>query len=222
MPSNYILRLENVSKAYGMPQHRVFESVNLAFQEGEFVAAQGPIGSGKTTLLNIISGFQKPNTGRVLVKGTDIVRIDDQELLSIRNRTFGIVPQTQNLIPELTIAQNIELPLILQRVLKAEREKRVQEVLNRIGIGKVRDRIVGTLSVGEREVVTIARSMVTDPPIILMDEPTEALDPMMTDIVVSFLKSDHLLRKKTMLVATHDERIVRLAGRIVHVKKRIP
>jgi putative ABC transport system ATP-binding protein len=205
-----------------MPQHRVFESVNLAFQEGEFVAAQGPIGSGKTTLLNIISGFQKPNTGRVLVKGTDIVRIDDQELLSIRNRTFGIVPQTQNLIPELTIAQNIELPLILQRVLKAEREKRVQGVLDRIGIGKVRDRIVGTLSVGEREIVTIARSMVTDPPIILMDEPTEALDPLMTDIVISFLKSDHLLRKKTMLVATHDERIVRLAGRIIHVKKRIP
>lgn len=222
MPPNYVLRLENVSKSYGTPQHRVFESVNLAFQEGEFVAAQGPIGSGKTTLLNIISGFQKPNTGRVLVKETDIAHINGQELLNIRAKTFGIVPQTQNLIPELTIAQNIELPLILQKVPKAEREKRVREVLDRIGIGRVQDRIVGTLSVGEREIVTIARSMVTDPPIILMDEPTEALDPLMTDIVISFLKSDHLLKKKTMFVATHDERIARLAGRILHVKKRIP
>lgn len=221
MPANYIVKLENVSKSYGVQQW-VFESVNLALQDGELVAAQGPIGSGKTTLLNIIAGFQKPNAGRVLVRGTDITYMNGQELIDLRAKTFGIVSQTQNLIPELTIAQNIELPLILQKIPKAERERKVQEVLARIGISKMAQRIVGTLSVGEREIVAIARSMVSDAPIIIMDEPTEALDPMMTDIIVSFIKGDYILRKKTILIATHDKRIAHLASRIVHVRKRIP
>jgi len=215
MAVNYAVRLEGVSKSYGeVSAHRIFESVNIGFRDGEFVALKGPIGSGKTTLLNMVAGFLKPNTGRV--------RMPEKELAVFRAKTFGIVPQTQNLVPELTIAQNIELPLIFQNIPKGDRARRVQEVLQRIGIPKMGNRIVGTLSVGEREIIAIARSIALDPPIMLLDEPTEALDPVMTDMVVAFVKSDHALKKKTIIIATHDDRVVKIAHTIVQVKKRIP
>jgi len=223
MAVNYAVRLESVSKSYGDgPPNRIFESVNISFRDGEFVALKGPIGSGKTTLLNMIAGFLKPDTGKVVVKGLDVVRMPEKELAVFRAKTFGIVPQTQNLVPELTIAQNIELPLIFQNVPKDARAKRVQEILQRVGIHKMGDRVVGTLSVGEREIITIARSTALDPPILLLDEPTEALDPVMTDMVVALIKSDHILNKKTVIIATHDERVVRIAHNIIQVKKRMP
>jgi ABC-type lipoprotein export system ATPase subunit len=223
MAVNYAVKLESVSKSYGeVSPHRIFESVNIGFRDGEFVALKGPIGSGKTTLLNMIAGFLKPNTGRVIAKGVDVVRMPEKELAVFRAKTFGIVPQTQNLVPELTIAQNIELPLIFQNIPKWDRVKRVQDVLQGVGIPKMGGRIVGTLSVGEREIIAIARSTVLDPPILLLDEPTEALDPVMTDMVVAFIKSEHTLKKKTVIIATHDDRVVKIAHTIVQVKKRIP
>ena len=223
MAVNYVVKLESASKSYGdVSPHRIFESVNISFRDGEFAALKGPIGSGKTTLLNMIAGFLKPNFGRVVIKGVDIVRMPEKELAAFRAKTFGIVPQTQNLILELSIAQNIELPMIFQNIPKAERERRVQEILQRVGIPKMADRIVGTLSVGEREVIAIARSTALDPPILLLDEPTEALDPAMTDMVIAFIKSDHVLKKKTVIIATHDERVTKIAHTIIQVKKRMP
>jgi len=220
---NYAVKLEGVSKSYGdVSPQRIFESVNISFRDGEFAALKGPIGSGKTTLLNMIAGFLKPNLGRVVVKGIDIVRMPEKELAIFRAKTFGIVPQTQNLVLELSIAQNIELPMIFQNIPKVERTKRVQDILERVGISKMADRIVGTLSVGEREVIAIARSTALDPPIFLLDEPTEALDPAMTDLVVAFIKSDHVLKKKTVIIATHDERVTKIAHTIIQVKKRMP
>ena len=223
MGGKLAISLDNVSKSYnGSFNHDIFEKVNLKIELGEFVVAHGPIGSGKTTLLNLISGLTKPSKGRIQINGIDIGAMDNNSLAEMRASTFGIVHQTQNLIPELTIVENIELPLVFLGIGREERRKRATESLRKIGIAKMAERLVGNLSVGEKEIVAIARSMVGNPAIVLMDEPTEALDPIMAEMVLSLVRGDSLLRKKTIIITTHDRRIASIAGRVIHIKRKIP
>jgi putative ABC transport system ATP-binding protein len=217
------ISLENVSKSYnGSSDRGVFDKVNLRVEPGELVVAHGAIGSGKTTLINLISGLTKPTAGRIRINGLDLGDMDNNGLAEMRASTFGIVHQAQNLMPELTIAENIELPLVFLRVSKIQRRKMAAEILRKIGISKMAERLVGTLSVGEKEIVAIARSMIGNPGIVLMDEPTEALDPIMAEMVLSLIRGDSLLKKKTIIITTHDRRIASIAGRVIHIKKKIP
>ncbi|MFB3043679.1 MAG: ABC transporter ATP-binding protein [Nitrososphaerales archaeon] len=222
MGSKLVISLENVSKSYNGSSDNVFEKVNLKIESGELLVAHGPIGSGKTTLLNLISGLTKPTKGQIQINGLDLGAMGNNRLAEMRARTFGIVHQTQNLIPELTIVENIELPLVFLGIGKEERRKRATEILRKIGITKMAERLVGNLSVGEREIVAIARSMIANPAIVLMDEPTEALDPIMAEMVLSLIRGDSLLRKKTIIITTHDRRIASIAGRVIHIKRKIP
>ena len=222
MGSKLVISLENVSKSYNGSSGNVFEKVNLKIESGELLVAHGPIGSGKTTLLNLISGLTKPTKGQIQINGLDLGAMGNNRLAEMRASTFGIVHQTQNLIPELTIVENIELPLVFLGIGKEERRKRATEILRKIGITKMAERLVGNLSVGEREIVAIARSMIGNPAIVLMDEPTEALDPIMAEMVLSLIRGDSLLRKKTIVITTHDRRIASIAGRVIHIKRKIP
>lgn len=215
--------MEDVGKRYnGSSNYGVFDKIDLKIKPGELIVAQGPIGSGKTTLLNLISGLTKPSRGRIFINDMDITNLNSDDLAVMRARTFGIVNQTLNLIPEMSIAQNLELPLVFLGLRKDERQKRVLEVLQRIGIIQMADRFASSLSVGEMEIVSIARSMVTDPPIVLMDEPTENLDSIMAEMVLSLIRGDAFLKKKTILVTTHNRKIASIASRVIHVKKTIP
>ena len=143
-------------------------------------------------------------------------------LALLRANIFGIVPQIHNLIPELTISQNLELPLIIKGIEKEKRIVIVRQSLEKLGIINMSERLAGTLSVGESTVISIMRSMVTDPSILLMDEPTEGLDPIIADMILSLIRGYSLLNNKTILITTHDNRILSIADRIIQVQQQIP
>jgi len=218
-----LIKLYDVKKKYnGSSNHKVFSKIDLEINSGELIAVKGTIGSGKTTLLNLISGLIKPDSGRIYVDVYDITSMKQNSLALLRANIFGIVPQIHNLIPELTISQNLELPLIIKGIEKENRIVIVRDALEKLGIMNMSERLAGTLSVGESTVISIMRSMVTDPPILLMDEPTEGLDPILAETILSLIRGYSLLNNKTILITTHDERILSIADRIIQVQQQIP
>ncbi len=221
--SRFAVEIKHVRKAYGpSEENQVFSDLQFQLMHGTFVAAVGPIGSGKTTLVNMFAGIEKPTSGAIVVEGEEITRLDGDALASFRSKTIGLVPQIQSLIPELTISENVELPLHFLGVSREKRADRVEAVLDRVGISNDSERVVGTLSVGERQIVSVARALVNDPPILLLDEPTEALDPLMSEVILGLLRGDNLIAGKTIFVTTHDRRVVDLAKRTLRVRKKIP
>ncbi len=217
------LEIEHVKKVFaGPPTREVFVDANLQIEQGEFIAALGPVGSGKTTLISLIAGLDRPTSGSVYVQGIETTRLSRDAMAHIRARNLAIVPQVQNLLDELTIYENVELPLIFLKLNGESRASRVAEVLDRMGISSESDREVEDLSVGERQMVAIARALAPDPPILLMDEPTESLDPLISEVILELLRGDNLTKGKTLFVATHDKKIINLASRTIRVKKRIP
>ncbi|MEM2211019.1 MAG: ABC transporter ATP-binding protein [Nitrososphaerales archaeon] len=217
------IQMKHVQKIYNSSnQHVVFQNLNLEIKSGEFVAAIGPIGCGKTTLINLIAGFERPNSGNIFLNGLDITKLNDTQLADLRATKIGVVHQVQKLFPELTVLQNVEMPLLLRGIKNEERKTKAMDILNRLGISGQKDKKVSTLSVGERQMVCIARALVFNPPLILMDEPTEMLDPVIRELVLSFIRGDNLIRGKTILIATHDRKIMEMADRIIRVKKSIP
>ena len=218
-----LIKFYDVKKKYnGSSNQKVFSKIDLEIHSGELIAIKGTNGSGKTTLLNLISGLIKPDSGRIYVDIYDITSMKQNSLASLRANIFGIVPQIHNLIPELTIAQNLELPLIIKGIKKEKRITIVMESLEKIGIINMSERLVGSLSVGESTIVSIMRSIITDPPILLMDEPTEGLDPVMAEMILSLIRGYSLLNNKTILITTHDNRILSIADRIIQVQQQIP
>ncbi|MFL2933189.1 MAG: ABC transporter ATP-binding protein [Nitrososphaerales archaeon] len=211
-----IIKLLDVSMNYD--NNVIFSNINLEIEPGEIVAAKGTIGSGKTTLLNLICGIIRPTSGRIYIDKYDITKLSSDKLSALRANIFGIVPQKTNLIPELSIKQNLELPLMLNGIDKDKRNSIVNETLDKLGLISLSDRLAGTLSVGESEIVSIARSMVSDPPILLMDEPTEGLDPIISEMILSLLRGDSIMNQKTIFITTHDERILNIANRVINVK----
>ena len=214
-----IIKLLDVTMSY--ENNTIFSNVNLEIQSGEIIAAKGTIGSGKTTLLNLICGIMKPDSGRIYIDKYDITKLPSDKLSTLRAKIFGIVPQKTNLVPELSISQNLELPLMFSGIDKNKRQSIVNQTLDKLGLISLRDRLAGTLSVGESEIVSIARSMVNDPPILLMDEPTEGLDPIISEMILSLIRGDSIMNQKTVFITTHDERILNIANRVIQVHENM-
>ncbi|RLI30447.1 ABC transporter ATP-binding protein [Candidatus Bathyarchaeota archaeon] len=214
--------MEHVKKTYN-GQHgqiKVFEDVNLKVKIGECIVITGPTGCGKTTLLNLIAGFDYPDSGSIRVNGVDIVKLDADTIAAFRAKNMGIVFQSNTLIPELTVYENLELPLVLLGVKKEDRKKRISEIVEKAFIKGYVERKVSTLSAGEKQIIAIARALVSDPPIILMDEPLETLDPLTSDAILAFLKGE-ILERKTVIITTHKKRIAEIAGKIVPLRKKL-
>ncbi len=216
----FSVEVKHVSKSYG--DKEIYADLHFQLLRGTFVALAGPIGSGKTTLINMFAGIERPTSGSITVMGRDLSTMDDDQLAAFRARTIGLVPQSQTLIPELTTYENVELPLNFLKVDRDTRRKKAEAAMEKIGVREDANKTVGTMSVGEKQMVSFARALVNDPPILLLDEPTEALDPLMAEVVLGILRGDNMTDGRTIFVTTHDKRITDLARRTLRVGKKIP
>jgi putative ABC transport system ATP-binding protein len=221
MSDDFALRVEHVKKTYNsyVQKINIFTDITFQLKKGEFVAVVGPTGCGKTTLINLIAGLDRPESGNIFIDGTNISKLSDDKVSELRGRKIGIVFQVHNLLSEMNVYENVELPLGILGLNREERKNRVKDALELANISGYAPRKVKNLSVGERQMVALARAMVTYPDIILMDEPTEYLDPFTTDMVLSFIKSSNILRGKTVLVTTHRGKVTRAAERVISLKK---
>jgi putative ABC transport system ATP-binding protein len=217
------VELKHVKKYYGAnAETEIYADLHFQLLKGTFVALVGPIGSGKTTMVNMLAGLERPTSGTISVIGHDITRMDEDSLAAFRAGTIGLVPQVQTLIPDLTVYENVELPLHFAKVKGESHRGKVEKVLERVGIRGEAEKSVANLSVGEKQMVSFARALVNDPPILLMDEPTEALDPLMSEVVLGLLRGDNMTEGRTIFVTTHDKRVTDLARRTLRVNKKIP
>src|SRR6516165_5511534 len=194
---------------------------SLEIRQGEFLCLMGPSGSGKSTLLNLIAGIDHASTGRVVVGGTDISGLRERELAAWRNHTVGFIFQTFNLIPVLTAFENVELPLLLTKLTKAERKQHVETALALVGLAERMTHYPRQLSGGQEQRVAIARAIVTDPELILADEPTGDLDAQSADEVLAILERLNKEFKKTIVMVTHDPRAAHHATVIRHLDKGV-
>lgn len=186
-----ILRVENLCKEYGKGQTKVkaLDNVSFSVEKGEFVAIVGASGSGKSTLLHLLGGVDRPNSGKVFIEGKDIYKLNDDELAIFRRRQVGLIYQFYNLIPILNVEENITLPLSLDG--RKVDEKRLEELINLLGLSGRRTHLPNELSGGQQQKTSIGRAMITNPAIILADEPTGNLDSKSSDEVVTLLKKSN-------------------------------
>ena len=218
-----LVEIRDLAKAYrrGSETIRVFEGVNLEIREGEFLALMGPSGSGKSTLLNIIAGLDSPTAGSVLVDGQDITRMNGKQLAAWRSTHIGFIFQFYNLLPVLTAAQNVELPLLLTRLSKKDRREHVMHALEIVGLSDRSEHYPGQLSGGQQQRVGIARAVVSDPTIILGDEPTGDLDAASGREILDLLERLSKEFGKTILMVTHDAHAAERAQDIMHMDKGV-
>jgi putative ABC transport system ATP-binding protein len=218
-----IIKINNVSKSYWRDNFEinVLENINLSVEDGEFIALMGPSGSGKTTLLNLIAGIDKPNDGKIFVDGTEITGMGESALAKWRSSNVGFVFQFYNLIPVLTAFENVELPLLLTKLSKAERRKHVETALSIVGLADRMDHYPKQLSGGQEQRVAIARAIVTDPLILVADEPTGDLDKNSADEILNLMKRLNEEFKKTIIMVTHDPRAAESAKVERHLDKGV-
>jgi putative ABC transport system ATP-binding protein len=218
-----IVEVAHVSKSYtrGSTRVPVLEDITLSIEEGEFLALMGPSGSGKSTLLNLLAGIDKVDSGNVVIGGVDITRLSENELASWRALNVGFIFQFYNLIPVLTAFQNVELPLLLTSLSRRERRRHVQLALDIVKLTARVDHYPAQLSGGEQQRVAIARAVVTDPTILVADEPTGDLDRVSAEDVLGLM--DRLNREsgKTIIMVTHDPRAASKAHTTRHLEKGI-
>ena len=213
-----IVRTENLCKTYqmGPSELTVLRDVNIEIQQGEYIAIMGPSGSGKSTLLNLLGCLDRPTTGRYLLGGQDISLVDDDELSAIRGAKIGFIFQSYNLIHQLNIIENIEVPMIYQNFSESASEARARELAELVGLGdRLRHRTT-ELSGGQQQRVAIARALANDPLIILGDEPTGNLDSKSGKEILDLLDSLHQ-QGKTLIIVTHDDDVSLRAQRVFHV-----
>lgn len=213
-----ILHMNNISKSYylGENELEVLHQVNLTVHTGEFLSILGPSGSGKSTMMNIIGCLDVPTSGKYLLSGKDIDDLDEMELAAVRNKEIGFVFQSFQLLPRLSALKNVELPLIYSGVPVAERKKRAKEILERVGLADKLSNLPNQLSGGQQQRVAIARALVTEPTILLADEPTGALDQK-TGAQVMALFEELNRDGRTIIMITHDSKIANHAKRIVTI-----
>ncbi|AWM18433.1 ABC transporter ATP-binding protein [Bacillus inaquosorum] len=214
-----MLTLNNISKSYklGKEEVPILKHINLTVQAGEFLAIMGPSGSGKSTLMNIIGCLDRPTSGTYTLDQIDILKGKDGALADIRNESIGFVFQTFHLLPRLTALQNVELPMIYNKVKKKERRQRAYEALEKVGL---KDRVSykpPKLSGGQKQRVAIARALVNQPRFILADEPTGALDTKSSEQILSLFSELHQ-EGKTIIMITHDPDVARKADRTVFIR----
>lgn len=216
-----LIELTNVSKSYKKGDQSItpLKDLNLSVEEGDFVALMGPSGSGKTTLLNLVAGIDQATTGEVRVNGEDISRLSRWKLASWRSRTVGYIFQLYHLVPVLTAYENVELPLLLHKVSREERKQRVNMALDAVGLTERHDHYPRQLSGGQEQRVAIARALVTDPQIIVADEPTGDLDRESADQTLKLLRRLNEEMNKTLVMVTHDPHAAEAAKRLVHLDK---
>jgi len=219
MPS--IVEVQKVSKSYRRGDRRVvvLQDINLDIQEGEFLALMGPSGSGKSTLLNLIAGLDQVDEGTVLVGGVDITSLSESQLAAWRATHVGFIFQFYNLIPVLTAFENVELPLLLTGLSRGERREHVELALRVVNLEARMDHRPPQLSGGEQQRVAIARAVVTDPTILVADEPTGDLDRVSAEEVLDLLGRLNRESNKTIIMVTHDPRAARRAGIIRNLEK---
>ncbi len=213
-----MIELRDVMKIYqiGDEKVRALDHANLHVYPHEFVSVIGPSGSGKSTLMNIIGCLDTADAGEYLLDGTPIEEYSENELAQVRNRKIGFVFQSFNLIPKLSAEENVELPLIYQGVKRAERQRRVREALENVGLEKRAKHLPTELSGGQQQRVAIARALVTRPSLILADEPTGNLDSHTSQEILGMFQQLHE-QGNTIVLITHDNEIARQAKRVVHI-----
>ncbi len=215
-----IVKLEKIQKTYrtGEVEVRALRGVDLVIERGEFTAFAGPSGSGKTTLLHIIGGLDLPTSGAVEVKGRPLASLSETQRSDLRRDHIGFVFQAYNLVPVLTVAENVEYVMVLQGVSFAERRRRVAEVLKEVGLSGMEDRRPAELSGGQQQRVAVARAIVTKPELILADEPTANLDSATGEALLQTMGELNESRGVTFLFSTHDQMIMDYARRLVLLK----
>jgi putative ABC transport system ATP-binding protein len=218
---NPIVQVRGVTKAYWRDSMEipVLRDISLDVPEGEFLGLMGPSGSGKTTLLNLVAGIDRPDAGTVMVAGTDVTKLSESELARWRARHIGFVFQFYNLLPVLTAYENVELPLLLTPLSKAERRKHVEAALTLVGLQDRMDHFPRQLSGGQEQRVAIARALATDPTILVADEPTGDLDRKSGDEVLTLLERLNKEFKKTIVMVTHDPHAAERAHIVRHLDK---
>jgi putative ABC transport system ATP-binding protein len=216
-----LIRVRGLDKTYqrGGEDIHVLQGLNLDVEGGEFVAFMGPSGSGKTTLLNLLGGLDVPSAGSIKVSGDEITNMSRGKLTEWRARHVGFVFQVYNLIPVLTAYQNVELPLLLTSLSKAERRKHVETALSLVGLQDRMNHYPRQLSGGQEQRVTIARAIVSDPTFLLCDEPTGDLDRKSADEVMELILRLVREYKKTVLMVTHDPVVAERANTTLHLEK---
>lgn len=216
-----LVSIRGVEKTFrrGSEDIHVLAGLDLEVAKGEFLALMGPSGSGKSTLLNLMGGLDRPTRGSVEIDGVRVDQLGDQALAAWRARHVGFVFQFYNLLPVLNAERNIELPLLLTHLGKAQRRKHVETALNVVGLSHRARHYPRTLSGGEQQRVGIARAIVTDPTLLLCDEPTGDLDRKSGDEILSLLQALNRDHGKTIIMVTHDPHASARAGRTVHLDK---
>ncbi len=212
-----ILKIENLKKIYGKGENLVnaVDDVSFSIERGEFIAVVGPSGSGKSTLLHLIGGVDRPNDGKIYIEGTDISNYNSKELALFRRRKVGIVYQFYNLIPNLTVKHNIELPLTLDG--RRVNEKLFNNIVNKLGISKKLNNFPSELSGGQNQRVAIARSLIYEPSLLLLDEPTGNLDRKNSNEIIEILKYFNHTSNQTIILVTHDESVALESDRIITI-----
>ena len=218
-----IVRIRNVSKTYhrGSQAIKVLENISLDIKEGEFLALMGPSGSGKSTLLNLLAGIDSVDSGSVTIGGIDITKLSETDLAAWRAVNVGFIFQFYNLIPVLTAFGNVELPLVLTPLSKKERREHVEMALRVVGLADRMDHYPGQLSGGQQQRVAIARAVVTDPVILVADEPTGDLDRVSAAEILDLISRLNRELGKTIIMVTHDPRAAERARIILHLDKGI-
>jgi putative ABC transport system ATP-binding protein len=223
MDHKLAVELADVSRIYKRDEFKIraLDEVTIRIPGGRFVAIMGPSGSGKTTMLNLIAGIDHPTSGRVAVGGEEITKMKEVELARWRSRHIGLVFQFYNLIPVLTAFENVELPLLLTPLKKADRRSHVQTALRAVGLADRLDHYPRQLSGGQEQRVAIARAIVTDPTIVLADEPTGDLDAQSAEEILALLTELNRHFRKTIVMVTHDARAERYVETIIRLDKGV-
>ena len=213
-----ILKVQNLTKIYGNDTTKVtaLDNVSFSVEKGEFVAIVGASGSGKSTLLHIIGGVDRPTSGKVFVDGKDIFEFSDDKLAIFRRRQVGLIYQFYNLIPILNVEENILLPLSLDN--REVNKERVDDLLKLLGLQNRRAHLPNELSGGQQQRTSIGRALITNPTLILADEPTGNLDSRSSDEIVALLKKSNKELKQTIIMITHNMEIAKIADRVIKIE----